>query len=445
MTGLQRVSDLLRAAHLDAGLTSQEAIRSLVAERRRATGITTDEAYASLAAKSPSEFAKLREQIAVPETWLFRYPAAFETLRSHFTHSGQKYFRVLSLACANGAEPYSIACAALACGVPATNISILAIDPNPTVLERARKGELGSLAVRSELPSWASPWIVSDKQSARIDPVLRSCIEFREGAAPEALEDLPSNSFDAVFCRNLIIYLNDLGRRTIGAQLDRLLSADGMLFLGHAERPALIGLEEGFQSENDGEFGSFAFVRKSVKSDWPHESPGIQPSGIGVGTGSGAFSYRQTFSGSASADPRSPVEVRTKASTPALPVQWKQPTATNTTTSTSVGAVARAVGSTATEFETARAAANAGELLRANQIADQLYASGVRTFELSELLGNIHLARGNSVSAENAFRQALYLNPQSVEVLMQLALLADFRGDTSLAGIYRQRAGQGHS
>ena len=42
MSALERIGDLLRAAHLDSALTSPEAIRSIVSERRRATGIASD-------------------------------------------------------------------------------------------------------------------------------------------------------------------------------------------------------------------------------------------------------------------------------------------------------------------------------------------------------------------------------------------------------------------
>jgi chemotaxis protein methyltransferase WspC len=152
MSALERIGDLLRAAHLDSALTSPEAIRSIVSERRRATGIASDDAYADLAARSSAEFGKLREQIAVPETWLFRYPSSFETLRAQFMRQARRPVRVLSVACATGAEPFSIAATALAAGVHPDDIHVLAIDPNPDALARARAGDLGRMAARDKIP-----------------------------------------------------------------------------------------------------------------------------------------------------------------------------------------------------------------------------------------------------------------------------------------------------
>jgi len=427
MSALERIGELLRAVHLDGALTAPEAIRSIVDERLRATGVSSVDAYAELAARSADEIARLREQIAVPETWLFRYPGSFEALQYRMSTSTSRPFRVLSVACATGAEPFSIAATALSAGLRPDQVSVIGIDPNPAALASARRAELGRMAVRGELPSWAAPWIESRNGIARIDPAVRACCEFREGMAPGALIDLPAGTFDAVFCRNLAIYLGESGRRVIGERLAALLKPDGMLFLGHAERPALFGLEATFETASPAVSGSFAFSRRSAPAPTKPVLAAfdLQPQGTPW------ESY---------APPRAAVAPSAPAR--ALPNAAPAPAATASTKAAAATAIAPTANS---QLLAARAAADAGNLARAAELTEHLHAAGDRSLALMELQGAIFMAMGDAPRAENVLRQVVYLDPGNVEALLHLAVLAERRGDGALALRYRQRAAKGAS
>lgn len=425
MGALERISELLRAVHLDGALTAPEAIRSIVDERLRATGVSSLDAYAELASRSSDEIARLREQIAVPETWLFRYPGSFEALQHRMSTSASRPFRVLSVACATGAEPFSIAATALSAGLRPDQVSVMGIDPNPAALASARRAELGRMAVRGDLPAWASPWIESRNGIATIDPAVRTSCEFREGVAPGALIDLPAGSFDAVFCRNLAIYLGESGRRVIGERLAALLKPDGMLFLGHAERPALFGLEATFEPATPAVSGSFAYSRRSAPAPAKPVLAAfdLQPQGTPW------ESYAPPRS--AAAAPAPPRAVTNAAPAPATIASARAGTASPSTTNSQLLA--------------ARAAADAGNLARAAELTEHLHAAGDRSLALMELQGAIFMAMGDAPRAENVLRQVVYMDPGNVEALLHLAVLAERRGDGALALRYRQRAAKGAS
>jgi chemotaxis protein methyltransferase WspC len=412
--------------HIDGALTAPEAIRSIVDERLRATGVSSVDAYAELAARSADEIARLREQIAVPETWLFRYPGSFEALQYRMSTSPSRPFRVLSVACATGAEPFSIAATALSSGLRPDQVSVIGIDPNPAALASARRAELGRMAVRGELPSWAAPWIESRNGIARIDPAVRACCEFREGMAPGALIDLPAGTFDAVFCRNLAIYLGESGRRVIGERLAALLKPDGMLFLGHAERPALFGLESTFETAAPAVGGSFAFSRRSTPAPTKPVLAAfdLQPQGTPW------ESY---------APPRA------AATAPSAPARVLPTAAPAPAASTKAAAATASAPTTNSQLLAARAAADAGNLARAAELTEHLHAAGDRSLALMELQGAIFMAMGDAPRAENVLRQVVYLDPGNVEALLHLAVLAERRGDGALALRYRQRAAKGAS
>jgi chemotaxis protein methyltransferase WspC len=426
MSALERIGELLRAVHIDGALTAPEAIRSIVDERLRATGVSSVDAYAELAARSADEIARLREQIAVPETWLFRYPGSFEALQYRMSTSTSRPFRVLSVACATGAEPFSIAATALSSGLRPDQVSVIGIDPNPAALASARRAELGRMAVRGELPSWAAPWIESRNGIARIDPAVRACCEFREGMAPGALIDLPAGTFDAVFCRNLAIYLGESGRRVIGERLAALLKPDGMLFLGHAERPALFGLEATFETASPAVSGSFAFSRRSAPGPTKPVLAAfdLQPQGTPW------ESY---------APPRA------AATAPSAPARVLPTAAPAPAASTKAAAATASAPTTNSQLLAARAAADAGNLARAAELTENLHAAGDRSLALMELQGAIFMAMGDAPRAENVLRQVVYLDPGNVEALLHLAVLAERRGDGALALRYRQRAAKGAS
>jgi len=395
---LARISDLLARSQIDPSLAREDAIAGIVDERRREVGGDLDD-YAVRLERDPEELARLRERITVPETWLFRYPAAFELLRGRL--AGRTGFRALSVACATGAEPFSIAAAALAAGVPAGRIRVDAVDPNPEALERASAGTLGRMAVRGGIPEWAGGMFVVDGDGVTVDAGVRGCVHLHRGSAPGATASFPNGSCDAVFCRNLAIYLSEDARTAIGRELDRVLADDGLLFVGHAERPAAFGLGDRFESACDQSLGTFAWVRVRTPRD----------------------------EGSLSAPSR----------TPALRPWTQAPAAPRPSMQTLV-----APASPATLVE-ARAAADAGRIEDARARALAVHAAGDRSVELFHLLGTLEAALGRPGEAEAWLRQVVYLAPAHAEALVQLALLADGRGDRELAARYRARAARSPS
>jgi chemotaxis protein methyltransferase WspC len=280
------------------------------------------------------------------------------------------------------------------------------------------------MAARGEIPDWAQRFVTVLPNSVRVAPEARACVDLREGSAPAALFELERGSFDAVFCRNLAIYLSDAGRRAIGEQLNALLHPDGILYLGHAERPALFGLESGFESVHGGQPGAFAFARRSVATPALNSSQPVQ-------------SNRWADHDRAPLPQTSPVRPATAAA-PKLP-------------SSNSAAVRKPVTDASKEpteskmLQSARAAADAGDLRQAADIAERIHSTGDRSLALMELMGSVHLGLGDSTRAESAWRQVVYLDPQNVEALLHLAILADRRGDAALAQRYRARAAKGTS
>jgi chemotaxis protein methyltransferase WspC len=399
MTALQSIASLAAAAGIEPTLATASALAPLAEERRRCRGARDLNAYAELVEREPTELAALLRLVTVPETWAYRYPASFEWLRGFIAARPGRPFRALSVPCATGTEPLTIAAAALSCGLAPALVTVLAIDASPEAIEAATEARFGSLAVRGGLPPWSAPWLSTDG-SGRLhaDAVTHACVEFRLGAAPDALRVLPAASFDAVFCRNLAIYLADAPRRAIGQELDRVLAPDGALFLGHAERPSHFGLERGFTGSTPEDPSTFAFVRRAARA-MPEAAP-----------------IPTLPTGPARAPRTAPPAPRAGGNHPA-PASAPRPA-----------------------LDEARAAADRGHLAHALELAERLRSGGDARIELLELLGTIHMALGNDARAEEVLRQAVYLDPANAEALIQLGVLAERRGDAAMSARYRARA-----
>ena len=417
MTGLLRVADLLRAAHIDPALAGERVLRPLVEERRLALGDRDDDAYADRLVRDAAEFGRLRERITVPETWLFRYPASFEALRGMLRGARASGFRGLSVACATGAEPFSMVATALSAGVPAVSVEVIAIDPSAEALARAASGRFGRMAVRGGLPPWAAEWFREDPGGVTVHPDVLGRVRFVQGAAPEAIDALPAGAFDAVFCRNLGIYLAEAGRAEIGRSLMRVVRPDGAVFLGHAERPALFGLADRLAPLTDAPAGSFGFAQRPIGA----AAPDVARAAAGTG--------RAAIRGAPPRPARTPAPAarRTTATPASSPATAAAPAAADPT---------RGIAH-------ARASADAGNLAEALEVAERLHAAGDRSAALLELLGSIHSALGLDAVAEGWLRQAVYVDPAHAEALLQLAALAERRGDRDQAARYRARAAGG--
>lgn len=417
MSALERIGAVLRDGQIDPSLVAPEALRPLAEDRRRSVAAADLDAYAALVERDVTEAARLRALVAVPETWLFRYPASFELLRGWIAAGRPGRFRALSVACATGAEPFSIAATAIAGGVPAEAVEVLAIDPNPDALRQARDGALGRLAARGEIPQWAHGTVcIGPDGTPVVAPEVRARVRFVAGRAPEALPEQSAGGFDAVFCRNLAIYLAPEARRAIGARLAELVRPGGLLFLGHAERLSHFGIEDRFAATDAAHPGAFAAERRTTP---------VQASTAQRGASTAQHGSTGARPGTRAVPARAPARGRSA------------PAPANAAPAPSAPHRAPALPATVADV---RALADRGDLRDALDAARRLHDAGNREVGLLELLGTLHLALGELTPAEDALRSAVYLDPLNAAALIQLGVLAERRGDAGQAARYRERA-----
>jgi chemotaxis protein methyltransferase CheR len=202
-------------------------------------------------ASRDDELALLAERLTVTETYFFRHAeqirAFIDLVARDPAKSAGRRLRVLSAGCASGEEPYSLAMALLEAvpDVERWDIKIRALDVNRAVLSRAANGAYSAWSLRATPDLLKARYFRPVGRDFVLEPEVRRLVEFDERnlARREPLY-LRRASFDAVFCRNVLMYFTPATMRRVVAELREALLPHGYLFLGHAE--TLRGLSHGF-------------------------------------------------------------------------------------------------------------------------------------------------------------------------------------------------------
>lgn len=193
---------------------------------------------------SQQEFQQIVNLMTVNETYFFReeyqLKCMVESVLGEIAprRRGVAPLRVLSIPCATGEEPYSIALYLLEYWprIDEVDIEIHAADIDTRVLAQCKRGIFNARSVQ-HLP----PWILSkyfnalSRDEYEICEDLRGCIEFSRINLNDPLQTLRLRDFDLIFCRNLLIYFDDASRRQAADTFYDALKPGGFIFLGHSE------------------------------------------------------------------------------------------------------------------------------------------------------------------------------------------------------------------
>lgn len=215
-----------------------------IARRLDELGLPDTGAYRSWLATHPDEWRVLEGLTPITLSRFYRDRDVFDYLRDALlpelvrlaAQRAATTLQALSLGCASGEEPYTLALLwRLGMRPPAgMRLHVLATDVNEAVLARARRGcyTSGSLAC---LPD---SWIAQAFDRVDGEYCLRAA--YREGVEflrQDIREQLPHGTFDLVLCRNLAFtYFDGPAQRRVLAALRTRLKPGGALVIGRRER-----------------------------------------------------------------------------------------------------------------------------------------------------------------------------------------------------------------
>jgi len=190
------------------------------------------------------ELQALVNAMTVNETYFYRedyqLKCLVQSLMPEIAKSASKgdTIKIWSIPCSTGEEPYSIALYLLEywAQVDDFNIEIVASDIDTEVLEKARRGVYGERALQHVSADTIKKYMTrtNDGQHQIID-AIRSSIKFSQLNILEAINERTHGGFDVVFCRNMLIYFDDLSRREAAGAIFAAMRPGGFVCLGHSE------------------------------------------------------------------------------------------------------------------------------------------------------------------------------------------------------------------
>ena len=239
--------------HDHAGIRLREGkeglVRARLAKRLRALGLSDFDSYLAhvAAEKSRAEFREMVDALTTNKTSFFREHTHFDVLRDDVLPSCSGPIRLWSAGCSSGEEAYTMAMVLQESLEPAvaTRARILATDISHRVLAVAKAGRYPAETLADvPKPLLQKYWRPVDGGARHeAGPALRQLVQF---GRLNLMEQWPMRGpFDAIFCRNVMIYFDKSTQQQLVERYRQLLRPGGYLFVGHSE--SLTGLSHQFR------------------------------------------------------------------------------------------------------------------------------------------------------------------------------------------------------
>jgi chemotaxis protein methyltransferase WspC len=409
---VEEIKQLLKSRMgLHSATVGSGTVVQAVAQRMRDCGIDDTGDYFRMLQHSGTELDALIEAVVIPETWFYRdlhpFAAFCAWLKENWLPCNTPVpLRLLSVPCSTGEEPYSLAMCLSDIGLPATAAHVDGVDISHRNIEKAQRGVYGSNSFRGTDLAFRDRYFTTKNQRYRLSEEIRQRVSFERANILDDgfLQQRPP--YHVIFCRNLLIYFDRPTQNAAIERLEQLLTADGVLFLGHSETSLLL----------DRDFSPLGYPR--------------------------CFAFRRGRHSHCEDGGQAPPAGRPRAHKPRRQ-QPRRPQAEDTPRPFSdhaATALPPVEDDSETLLQQAFQLADQGHLDEAALRCETLLQRPRHQADAHYLLGLIRDATGNRRAAEQHLRKAVYLNPDHYEALAHLGVICQQNGDTTGAQRFRQRA-----
>lgn len=396
---------------LHSATVGSSTVSHAVEQRMRDCGIEAIGDYEKLVSHSATELDALIDRVVIPETWFYRDGNPFAAFRDWVTsewlpRQSATPLRVLSVPCSSGEEPYTLAMCLADCDIPENAAQIDAVDICGTSLEKASRAHYGSNSFRGSELRFRDRHFEPVGEHYELKHAIRTRVRFEQANILDSGFTENRAPYHVIFCRNLLIYFDRPTQQEAIDRLEKLLTHNGLLFLGHSEtslllkrrfialeHPRCFGFRHGQASEENGLTGGRGPVRRPAARRQINKPPGITPLPF-------ADSAAQQARKSGSANAKPPGEL----------------------------------------LQQAFRLADEGHLDEAALRCESLLDDRTHQADAHYLLGLVREAAGNVGEAEQMFRKSVYLDPDHYEALTHLGVICKQKGDTAAAQRFQERA-----
>ncbi len=194
-----------------------------------------------------TEIIHMIDVVSTNKTDFFREPVHFEFLHSQalpelLHNNNTRLLKIWSAGCSSGEEPYTISMSLNEFMIQNPGLSfdynILATDISTRMLKTAVEGIYKEDRIEMLPLNLKKHYLLRSKNrtnpTIRIIPELRKKISFQRMNFMDHYYNVP-DSFDIIFCRNVLIYFDRETQEKVINKLCSKLKTNGFFFLGHSE------------------------------------------------------------------------------------------------------------------------------------------------------------------------------------------------------------------
>jgi chemotaxis protein methyltransferase CheR len=190
------------------------------------------------------EMQQLVNVMTVNETYFFREAYQFDCLVKHMldevaaTRKAGSRIRIWSVPSSTGEEPYSIAIYLLERWplIHSYEVEIMSSDIDTQVLQAAQRGVYSDRSVANLPKPYLSKYFTKLKEGEwKLSNDVTDAVEFSRVNLSDPNETRRFRDIDVIFCRNLLIYFDDVSRRIAADAMYDALRPGGFICLGHSE------------------------------------------------------------------------------------------------------------------------------------------------------------------------------------------------------------------
>lgn len=234
-----------REARIALPETKHVLVHSRLARRLREHGLASFREYLSLVEQDGEELRAMVTALTTNHTHFFRESHHFDHVRDTLLPAlkadpTRAPVRMWSAGCSSGEEVYTLTMTLLGTEraqsdwINGRDVRLLATDISPPVVAACAAASYAAETVEAVPDAYRRLWMEADGARFRMIERARALVTARVlnlfGSWPMR------QRYDAIFCRNVMIYFDDTAKAELEARLVDLLVPGGYLYIGHSER-----------------------------------------------------------------------------------------------------------------------------------------------------------------------------------------------------------------
>ncbi|MDR0320610.1 MAG: protein-glutamate O-methyltransferase CheR [Treponema sp.] len=228
--------------------TNRSILESRLKERFREKSINSVTDYLNTIKTDKEELKGFLDSITTNLTRFFRNQAHFDALEKYVIPEIMNIkkvpgtIRIWSAGCSTGEEPYTLAMLLTEILPKTWNFDILASDISLKCLMTAKEGFYAQSRVEGIPEDYLKKYFEKVEGGYKIHPDIHAKIKFDYH---NLKNDSGQRNFDIVFCRNVIIYFDDVAQTAVINRFWDSMASKSFLFIGHSE--SLFGMDTKFE------------------------------------------------------------------------------------------------------------------------------------------------------------------------------------------------------